>query len=809
MQRNTTILTTAIGSAGRIQSVVELLETRRHLADAQTVLPGDISSSAQYAEQNVAGNVAANVAAQVAPRRVYLIGNSLTDGVIYPGLTKLLQRGGTPVSLGRQTGSGYTQYKNFSLSTGFRTGGSDYERPGVNNPWGNYRSAFASGQWDAVTLQLHERRFFNDTYNGVNEADGAIALAFMRELQKNSPGAQPFIYSRPARRTDINGALESTGKSFDYSNEWLRTYVDSGTGRNNAYFSRSYITQFLPQIRSRQANDPATNRLKSARLIPVGEAYYQIDQMIKQGLFAGTAVNSILNLYTDQSHPTYNLASYIIGLTFHSAITGEDPRGVSVPSEYTSSTGPLTDSRVLTLVQQAVYNAITLNSYSGYSTPLNNTQTARGRINVTVTGDTNGDGNFDTGEPAIAGVRVYLDLNNNGTHESSETNRLTGADGIARFDNIAVGQYNVRTIVPTGYNVATPSVLNAVVTSGGSAAGRVVLRPASLGAPGTLRVTTFNDINRNNAYDRGESILSGQRVYLDLNNNASFDASEPSGKTSSKGIVFFRDLPPATYTLRQIPGSDGFRLSAPMNVTVKSGLQKNLSVPLQFTAASTGNIAVKIFNDLNRNAKQTSEEPGIPGVRVYLDLNNNSTFNSSEPNNFTEENGNVVFTNLRPGTYRVRFSLPGGYVRTDRSGDTVTVTAGGTAPVTIALARTTSGGGTSGGSIGSGTSAIRGTVVNDANKNRSWTSGESGIAGRIVWIDLDNDKIRDTNEPSRVTDSAGKYIFNNIAARTYYVRQVIASGWIATQPTAGFALTANITTGATRSNVNFFTAKAG
>jgi len=781
-------------------SIFEQLETRRHLTGAAGVVQ-DASGAAQFA--SLYAN--ANVAAQVAPRRVFLIGNSLTDGVFYQGLTKLLQRGGTPVSLGRQTGSGYTQYKNYALAAGFRTSGNDIARPGVSNPWGNYRSAFSAGQWDAVTLQLHERRFFADTYKGANEADGAVALAFMRELQINSPNAQPFIYSRPSRRTDVTSSLQPTGKSFDYSAEWLRTYVDTGSTRNSAYFSRSYITQFMPQLRARQDADISTMQLKPARLIPVGEAYFQVDQMLKKGLFAGTPVTSILNFYTDQSHPTYNLASYVIGLTFHSAITGEDPRGVSVPTDYLFGSSPLSNPRVVSLVQQAVFNAMTLGSYSSYSTPLDSSQVARGQIRATVNSDANGNGIFESNEPPVEGVRVYLDINGNGAHDPWETNRVTGSNGRVGFNDVVVGQYNVRTLVPAGFSGAVPSVFNAVVTPNATTSAIVMLRPGTLAQPGTVVVAAFNDANKDGNQDAGESVLSNQRIYLDLNNNNTLDTNEPNQLSSATGVVTFNDLTPGSYMLRQSPGSDAFTLASEIAVQVQSGAVTNVAVPLMFVAPTTGSIAVKIFNDLNRNSTQTPDEPGVQNVSVYVDSNNDGVFNIGEPSGFTEQNGNVVFGGLAPGSYRIRFVTPTGFERIDASSDQVNVSAGATSPVTIALALR---GGTGGGGIGSGTSSVRGTVVNDLNKNKSWTSGEYGITGRTVWIDLDNDKIRDANEPSRVTDAAGRYSFDGIAAGTYYVRQVVATGWVATQPTAGFALAAAVATGAVRGNINFFTAVA-
>src|SRR3954469_19766219 len=60
----------------------------------------------------------------------YLIGNSMTDGVRYNGLTALLGRDGSSVTLGRQTGPGYSQAYNLNLRPGYWTSGADPARAG-------------------------------------------------------------------------------------------------------------------------------------------------------------------------------------------------------------------------------------------------------------------------------------------------------------------------------------------------------------------------------------------------------------------------------------------------------------------------------------------------------------------------------------------------------------------------------------------------------------------------------------------------------------------------------------------------------
>lgn len=72
--------------------------------------------------------------------------------------------------------------------------------------------------------------------------------------------------------------------------------------------------------------------------------------------------------------------------------------------------------------------------------------------------DIDGDGVFDTGEKALANVRVYVDLNGNGKFESAlETGVLTNANGQYTLTNLAPGQHNIAQVVPAGFQQIVPT----------------------------------------------------------------------------------------------------------------------------------------------------------------------------------------------------------------------------------------------------------------------------------------------------------------------------------------------------------------
>jgi hypothetical protein len=84
--------------------------------------------------------------------------------------------------------------------------------------------------------------------------------------------------------------------------------------------------------------------------------------------------------------------------------------------------------------------------------------------------------------------------------------------------------------------------------------------------------------------------------------------------------------------------------------------------------------------------------------------------------------------------------------------------------------------------------SIAGTLFNDTNGNGIQDKGEKGIAGRTVWLDLDNDKHLDAGEPTAITDANGNYKFSNVVAGTYVIRQKLPTGWKQTTPKNGYGI---------------------
>jgi len=70
--------------------------------------------------------------------------------------------------------------------------------------------------------------------------------------------------------------------------------------------------------------------------------------------------------------------------------------------------------------------------------------------------DLNNDQKRDRGEPGLAGVTVYLDLNDNGRLDAGDRSTTTNANGEYLFDNLTAGEYLVREVVPDDFLQSFP-----------------------------------------------------------------------------------------------------------------------------------------------------------------------------------------------------------------------------------------------------------------------------------------------------------------------------------------------------------------
>ena len=143
-----------------------------------------------------------------------------------------------------------------------------------------------------------------------------------------------------------------------------------------------------------------------------------------------------------------------------------------------------------------------------------------GEIRGTVWNDLNGNRSRDvagtgaaSSEPGMAGVQVYLDLNNNGQLDAGEPTQLTTADnpvtltineqGQYRFTGLAPGSYTVREILPSGYTQTFP----------GTTSGVNLIRNGSFES-GTAALNKYLPIKPNSIAIDDWTVTTGQVDYI-------------------------------------------------------------------------------------------------------------------------------------------------------------------------------------------------------------------------------------------------------------------------------------------------------
>ena len=88
--------------------------------------------------------------------------------------------------------------------------------------------------------------------------------------------------------------------------------------------------------------------------------------------------------------------------------------------------------------------------------------------------------------------------------------------------------------------------------------------------------------------------------------------------------------------------------------------------------------------------------------------------------------------------------------------------------------------------LGDAPGSISGTVFNDANGNGILDKGETGLAGRELYLDLNNNGVFDSSDYYVKTSASGAFTFANLAPGTYTVREVLPAGAHLTAPAGDF-----------------------
>ena len=269
-------------------------------------------------------------------KRIFMIGNSVTDGVNYDGFKNMALSQGNAHTGARHMILGSP----LGLLWDSRNGGGY-----ITEPFGPAGNAFVNYEWDVVTIQ---------PFDSGMESDKQILLNYANLIKDKSPDVQFYIYSRYPRvpggggYTDNDDKYIITSTADDWAYLWNRSYKN---------FSYQYETRDFFEDLYTSYNATDRGGLKPALIIPVGDVMYAFNAKAKAGKVPG--FTSVWGVYSDGIHMS-NIGMYIVMSTFYSTIYKEDIRGTKVPANY----GTI-DPDVVQAIQETIYEVVFTHPYSG------------------------------------------------------------------------------------------------------------------------------------------------------------------------------------------------------------------------------------------------------------------------------------------------------------------------------------------------------------------------------------------------------------------------------------------------------------
>lgn len=403
--------------------------------------------------------------------------------------------------------------------------------------------------------------------------------------------------------------------------------------------------------------------------------------------------------------------------------------------------------------------------------------------------------------PIVLGDRVWIDENGNGIQDAGESGlpdvtvelysaggellktTTTDPSGSYIFTDLLPGDYYLVFRAPDGYSLSPHN------------RGLDDNEDSDARADGSTEVFTLQSGDRDFSWDAGMGTKSslGDRVWEDNNGNGIQDAGEngiegvlvqlldSSGNilsvtfTDSNGNYQFSYLDAGTYIVKfsaptgyffspsnsgddardSDAAADGktepLTLSYAQNdLTVDGGL---------YRPASLGDY---VWDDTNANGLQDAGEAGIFGVPVELYDADGQLLQTTS----TDENGNYCFTDLKPGSYSLKFLAPAGLKFSPKDAgdnllDSDTAEDGQTGPIFLLSGQNDP-------SWDAGLyqpASLGGFVWDDQNANGIYEGNGPGIPG--VAVDLysaDGTLIGTTT-----TGPDGRYLFPELRPGDYYV----------------------------------------
>ncbi len=286
--------------------------------------------------------------------------------------------------------------------------------------------------------------------------------------------------------------------------------------------------------------------------------------------------------------------------------------------------------------------------------------------------DLDEDGVFDEGEPMLEGWEFTLTAG-----EETVGSGMTDADGHLHFGALVPGEYTATETLMDGWTNTTPLAQDVTVVDGQTAHlwfGNVEIPDEP---EGDLVVHKFHDLDEDGVFDEGEPMLEGweftlehdaPQVFFRVPSMTLFEVVG-SGMTDADGHLHFGALVPGEYTVTETL-QEGWTNTTPLSqdVTVVDGQTAHLWFGNVEIPEPEGDLIVYKFEDLDEDGIHDEGEPMLEGWEFTL-----TAGEATVDSGLTDENGELVFSELALGEYTVTETLQEGWTNTTPLAQVATV----------------------------------------------------------------------------------------------------------------------------------------
>ncbi|MGM0486151.1 MAG: S8 family serine peptidase [Planctomycetota bacterium] len=206
--------------------------------------------------------------------------------------------------------------------------------------------------------------------------------------------------------------------------------------------------------------------------------------------------------------------------------------------------------------------------------------------------------------------------------------------------------------------------LQTTIASGGRLnAANALGRLSASGIEGTV----WNDMDADGTRDSGEPGIANWTVYLDLNNNNSLDADEPSAVTGADGTYSLASFQaPGTYTVAQVlPPNWERTFPAGGTHTITISSRGDTITGIDFgNQGEPGRVSGVKWHDIDGDGVRDPDEPGQADVWIYADLNDDGRMGLLEPATKTAADGSYTLRGIPAGRTVIREGMALGWEAT-------------------------------------------------------------------------------------------------------------------------------------------------